>query len=205
MPRRIGTETAYQETVSGTTLKSASSIPAEIAVKRLAYRLWYFGGFACLCGAMLCSAGCDLSVPEGRDPGERSEPAHHQSRHHNHHGSRTPHPETRDEDRGTTHSPEEGVEPNGVPAKVQHVLRTIDAEHRAPSGYEGGRAFHNEGMRDERLLPTHDAAGRPIEYREWDVNPKVEGENRGAERLVTGSDGSAYYTRDHYRTFVRVR
>jgi guanyl-specific ribonuclease Sa len=37
------------------------------------------------------------------------------------------------------------------------------------------------------------------------VNPKVEGVNRGTERLITGSDGSAYVTADHYKTFTKVR
>ena len=27
----------------------------------------------------------------------------------------------------------------------------------------------------------------------------------GPERLVTGSDGSAYYTDDHYKTFKKIR
>jgi guanyl-specific ribonuclease Sa len=45
----------------------------------------------------------------------------------------------------------------------------------------------------------------PITYREWDVNPNIKGVDRGKERLVTGSDGSAYSTRDHYDTFVRIR
>lgn len=39
----------------------------------------------------------------------------------------------------------------------------------------------------------------------WDVNPYVKGFDRGAERLVTGSDGKAYYTSDHYATFVQLR
>ncbi len=49
------------------------------------------------------------------------------------------------------------------------------------------------------------AAAEPITYQEWDVNRKVSGVNRGAERLITGSDGSAYYTSDHYRTFTKIR
>jgi guanyl-specific ribonuclease Sa len=28
--------------------------------------------------------------------------------------------------------------------------------------------------------------------------------DRGAERLVTGSDGSAWFTADHYRTFLLI-
>jgi len=42
-------------------------------------------------------------------------------------------------------------------------------------------------------------------YKEWDVNTYRRGVNRGQERLVTGSDGSAYYTDNHYKTFVRVK
>ena len=89
----------------------------------------------------------------------------------------------------------------GVPAKVATVLQHIDTNHKAPLGYEGGRSFHNE----EKRLPQKDKEGNAISYQEWDVNPKVQGVNRGAERLVTGSDGSAYYTNDHYRTFTTIR
>ena len=91
--------------------------------------------------------------------------------------------------------------PAGVPAKVATVLHHIDTNHKAPPGFEGGRTFHNE----EKRLPQKDKGGNAISYQEWDVNPKVQGANRGAERLVTGSDGSAYYTSDHYRTFTKIR
>jgi guanyl-specific ribonuclease Sa len=95
--------------------------------------------------------------------------------------------------------------PAGVPAKVTTVLKHIDTSHKPPDGYEGGRKFHNEGQGGEQRLPQKDKEGNAISYQEWDVNPKVQGVNRGAERLVTGSDGSAYYTSDHYRTFTKVR
>ena len=91
--------------------------------------------------------------------------------------------------------------PAGVPAKVATILHYIDTNHKSPAGYQGGRGFHNE----EKRLPQKDKEGNTISYQEWDVNPKVQGVNRGAERLVTGSDGSAYYTSDHYRTFTKVR
>jgi guanyl-specific ribonuclease Sa len=91
--------------------------------------------------------------------------------------------------------------PAGVPDKVRKVLRSIDEHDSAPPGYEGGRPFYN----NENLLPRKDAHGRSIHYREWDVNPKRAGVNRGPQRLVTGSDGSAYYTSDHYQTFVKIR
>jgi guanyl-specific ribonuclease Sa len=92
-----------------------------------------------------------------------------------------------------------------VPDKVETVLKHIDEHHAAPNGYEGGREFHNAGRNGEESLPKRDAHDRPIKYQEWDVNLKVAGVNRGAERLVTGSDGSAYYTSDHYRTFTKIR
>ena len=41
-------------------------------------------------------------------------------------------------------------------------------------------------------------------HQEFDVNPYQRGVNRGAERLVVGSDGRAYYTSDHYRTFTEI-
>jgi dienelactone hydrolase len=88
-----------------------------------------------------------------------------------------------------------------IPEKALAVLKHIDQNGEAPAGYEGGRRFGNF----ERLLPNTDRAGRRINYREWDVNPLRPGVNRGAERLVTGSDGSAYYTDDHYRSFKKIR
>lgn len=93
------------------------------------------------------------------------------------------------------------VLPKGVPAKVANVLKHIDEKGEAPRNHVGGRNFGNY----ENRLPRRDRKGKPIRYREWDVNPKVQGRNRGAERLVTGSDGSAWYTADHYKTFKRIR
>src|SRR5262249_19283337 len=91
--------------------------------------------------------------------------------------------------------------PKGVPAKVGKVLKYVDEHDKAPDGYEGGRHFGNF----EKRLPEKDAKGKAIKYREWDVNPLKKGVNRGPERLVTGSDGSAHYTEDHYRTFKKIR
>ena len=92
-----------------------------------------------------------------------------------------------------------------IPRKVALVLKTIDQNDRAPEGYEGGRRFFNLGRDGEQALPRVDAQGTSIQYREWDVNPRIAGRNRGAQRLITGSDGSAFYTSDHYRTFLRIR
>jgi guanyl-specific ribonuclease Sa len=92
-----------------------------------------------------------------------------------------------------------------VPQKTQDVLKQID-EGKWPQaanapGTRGGRPYRN----GDGHLPTTDVSGKPITYQEWDVNPKVPGQDRGDERIVTGSDGSAWYTSDHYGTFQRLR
>lgn len=87
-----------------------------------------------------------------------------------------------------------------IPQKVYEVLKYIEENGTAPEGYVGGRKFGNY----EKLLPQKDENGRRINYQEWDVNPKQKGRNRGAERLVTGSDGRAYYTKNHYKSFINV-
>jgi|HubBroStandDraft_6_1064221.scaffolds.fasta_scaffold20819_2 guanyl-specific ribonuclease Sa len=103
------------------------------------------------------------------------------------------------DERGSTMSPA------AVPRKVALVLKTIDESNQAPEGYVGGRKFLNLGRDGEQVLPRVDSRGTEIQYREWDVNPHIPGRNRGAERLITGSDGSAYYTPNHYQTFLRIR
>ncbi len=87
-----------------------------------------------------------------------------------------------------------------VPAYVFEVLSYVKQHDTAPEGYVGGRNFQNR----EKNLPQKSKDGRKIRYREWDVFPKKQGRNRGAERLVTGSDNSAWYTKDHYAHFTRI-
>src|SRR5262249_26278825 len=91
--------------------------------------------------------------------------------------------------------------PRGIPEKVLKVLEYVDKHGEAMDGYEGGRSFGNF----ERRLPLTDDKGRRLRYREWDVNPLRPGVNRGVERLITGSDGTAYFTDDHYATFRKIR
>ncbi len=80
-----------------------------------------------------------------------------------------------------------------VPPSARDTLKALEARHGDPlPGYAGGRTFQNR----ERALPR----GR---YREYDVHPKVPGKNRGAERIVIDQlTGKAYYTADHYRSFI---
>ena len=88
-----------------------------------------------------------------------------------------------------------------VPTTALNVLKYVRQNGVAMDGYVGGRRFGNF----ENLLPKKDASGKRIDYQEWDVNPKIQGKNRGTERLITGSDGKAYYTNDHYRSFIEVK
>ena len=97
--------------------------------------------------------------------------------------------------------------PNGIiplPMNVIRALQLIDALGSALPGTKGGAGFNNDGRGGGEVLPRTDAEGNPIAYKEWDVNPPGSG-GRDAERIVTGSDGSAYYTGDHYKTFKKIR
>ena len=77
--------------------------------------------------------------------------------------------------------------------KAKDLLEAIQQHGgNALPGYIGGKVFQN---RERRLPPGH--------YREYDVNPKVRGRSRDAERIVIEQDtGRAYYTGNHYRTFI---
>jgi len=88
-----------------------------------------------------------------------------------------------------------------IPQKVYDVLKYIKANHHPMSGYVGGTVFSNR----EKILPEEDSVGNPVQYQEWDVNPKIPGQNRGTERIVTGSDGRSWYTNDHYQTFMEIK
>jgi guanyl-specific ribonuclease Sa len=88
-----------------------------------------------------------------------------------------------------------------LPAHARETLAYVRQHGYAPPGYVGGRVFGNY----EGLLPRYDARRKRIEYREWDVRPRAEGRNRGAERLITDRTGRAWYTADHYHTFIEVK
>ena len=65
---------------------------------------------------------------------------------------------------------------------------------------KGGALYKN----DPQKLLQYDSKGRKIEYREFDVNSKLPGKPRDAERFVKGDDGRIYYTNDHYNTFTEI-
>jgi guanyl-specific ribonuclease Sa len=80
-----------------------------------------------------------------------------------------------------------------APQKAYDLLVQLQARSGKPlPGYVGGREFQN---RERRLPSGH--------YREYDVNPRIRGRSRDAERIVIEQDtGRAYYTGNHYRTFT---
>jgi guanyl-specific ribonuclease Sa len=96
--------------------------------------------------------------------------------------------------------PKDISEPKGngsIPDHARDIVNQIKNRNGAPpQGYKGGRTFKNEPVNGEQKLPGG------INYKEYDVNPYVQGQNRGTERLVIGDDGSVWYTNDHYHTFT---
>ena len=91
-----------------------------------------------------------------------------------------------------------------IPEDAQNALNEIDQGRLPPPGVKGGGTFANDGRGGGQVLPQVDANGDPITYQRWDVNSAGPG-GRDAIRIVTGSDGSAWYTNKHYTTFTRMR
>ena len=77
-----------------------------------------------------------------------------------------------------------------------------------PEGFGNGPDPLPFDNKDARILPTHDQVGNEIKYTEYKVRRLFRTPNQvndaGIERLVVGSDGSIYFTPDHYETFVRI-
>ena len=91
-----------------------------------------------------------------------------------------------------------------ITQEAKNALGEIDKGKWPPQGIKGGGTFANDGRGGGEVLSKADSQGNPITYREWDVNPAGPS-GRDAIRIVTGSDGSAWYTDNHYVTFTRIR
>ncbi len=81
------------------------------------------------------------------------------------------------------------------PVDLTETMQRIDAGQRL--------AFRNDGstfQNRERRLPIKERGY----YKEY-VHPTPELGGPGPQRVVTGADGEAYYTFDHYTTFQRIR
>ena len=82
-------------------------------------------------------------------------------------------------------------------AERQALIATLELiERGGPFPYKkDGSTFSNR----EGELPPQPRGY----YREYTV-PTPGERDRGARRVVQGRDGDTWYTRDHYRTFVRI-
>ena len=80
---------------------------------------------------------------------------------------------------------------SAIPQKALNVLQIVRSTGQPPDGYVGGRTFEN---RENRLPADGD-------YREFDVDPH--NGQRNAERLIVEwNTKKAWYTGDHYQTFI---
>jgi len=87
--------------------------------------------------------------------------------------------------------------PSGVPSAAFTVAEYARSHNGAAQpGYVGNTTFQNrEGYLDNDLGP----------FEEYDVNPRVSGQSRDAERVVLGpTKAASYYTGDHYSTFITM-
>ncbi|QJD77957.1 ribonuclease domain-containing protein [Spirosoma rhododendri] len=146
--------------------------------------------FLCLLFSTVACRGNEQQQTQQTATNVQQQPTQREHRHHRH-SERTADNQTNPPTNNTA----------AVPDYVQTVLTYVRQNRRAPQGYVGGRTFGNF----EKLLPIQNSAGLRLRYQEWDVKPKVQGQNRGAERLITSSDDHAYYTRDHYRSFTEIK
>ncbi|MCC3769525.1 DUF6531 domain-containing protein [Streptomyces sp. UNOC14_S4] len=99
--------------------------------------------------------------------------------------------------------------PDKVPEESRAVLRDIrevgvEAQGAGPQlmGPSLPQRFSNSAKNGAYKLPEYDSAGNPIRYLEWGTVQSAKNPKWGGERIVTGSDGSAYYTANHYQTYI---
>ena len=83
------------------------------------------------------------------------------------------------------------VDTGNVPQKALDVLAYVRRTGEAPEGYVGGRTFEN---REGRLPADGD-------YREFDVDPH-NGQRNADRIIVEWNTKQAWYTGDHYQTFI---
>ena len=100
------------------------------------------------------------------------------------------------------------AEISDLPPNVQESYKNYESEgwtgphSDSTPGTKGGGEFSNR----DGDLPSVDENSNPISYKEYDVNNKpTDGTGRDGERFVIGSDGSVYYTGDHYDSFTKIK
>jgi RHS repeat-associated protein len=102
---------------------------------------------------------------------------------------------------GASTSPKNGAK---LPGDAQKALTEIEQGAARPN-VRKPKSFANDGRGGTPRLPSQDAAGKPITYTEHTVNPRPPGGTLDGKRIVNGSDGSVWYTDDHFATWTRVK
>lgn len=105
-----------------------------------------------------------------------------------------------------------GWAPVGIPQETIDIIREIERDGAIISSRTEGVAgpvvpegWANDGRNGGYRLPSQDSNGNPITYREWGTKQSGANPKPGNERIVTGSDGSIYYSATHYQTFMRYK
>ncbi|WP_438453231.1 RHS repeat-associated core domain-containing protein, partial [Streptomyces asiaticus] len=102
--------------------------------------------------------------------------------------------------------------PKEVPDEAMESINDVKKYGRDATGWGAQwhgpnlttEPFSNSGKNGAYRLPTHDASGNPITYREYGAPASSANPKPGGERTVWGSDGSIYYTPTHYQTYIVV-
>jgi guanyl-specific ribonuclease Sa len=96
-----------------------------------------------------------------------------------------------------------------IPDESLDVINSIKRDwvivQSGPKGPVVPERFVNDGRNGGTILPRTTAGGDAITYREWGTIPGANNPKPGGERIVTGSDGSIWYTPDHYQTYIRYQ
>ncbi|MGA7985180.1 MAG: ribonuclease domain-containing protein [Burkholderiales bacterium] len=93
------------------------------------------------------------------------------------------------------YSPPDEIRFDALPADAARTVRLIERGGPYPFARDGSVFANREGR-----LPPHFRGY----YLEYTVVP-VGARERGARRIVAGRNGELYYSRDHYRSFQRIR
>ena len=94
-----------------------------------------------------------------------------------------------------------GTKNNSIPQEAYDTYEYVTSHNGTPkNGYKDGSTYANDGRAGSAVLPEEYAP-----FREYDIYPKIKNVSRGTERIVISDTGSsAWYTSDHYKTFVRL-
>lgn len=89
---------------------------------------------------------------------------------------------------------------NNIPRAAYTALLYYQLHKEAPPGFNGIKEFRSS----KSGLPEIDQNGKPVAYIESDIFPVVPNINRGNQRIIVSNDGTAYFTPNHYQSFIEI-